>query len=56
MRPHRPDLMFTSAEVVGLLEPNDWTVEAAESRRRTARDPDGQPVDVADVVVVARRR
>jgi SAM-dependent methyltransferase len=56
MRPHRPDLMFTSAEVVALLDPTDWTVVAAESRRRTARDPDGQPVDVADAVVVARRR
>jgi SAM-dependent methyltransferase len=56
MRPHRPDLMFTTAEVVALLQPTEWTVIAAESRRRSALDPDGQPVDVADAVVVARRR
>lgn len=54
LRPHRPELMFTVDDIVGLLDPADWTI-LAESRQRSIVDPEGQSAHVADAVVVARR-
>jgi SAM-dependent methyltransferase len=56
MRPHHPELMFTTDDIVAMLDLAEWTIVAAESRPRSVLDPDGQPVHVADAVVVARRR
>ena len=56
MRPHHPELMFTTDDIVALLDPTDWTIVAAESRPRSVLDQEGQPAHVADAVVVARRR
>ncbi len=56
LRPHREDLMFTPEEIVALLDPAAWDIIAQESRQRTAVDADGTSVDVADAVLVARKR
>ena len=55
LRTHRPDLLFTAEDIAGLLDPDEWTI-TADSRGRAVVDPDGRRVEVADAVVVARRR
>ncbi|MDT7581580.1 MAG: hypothetical protein QOK35_2844, partial [Pseudonocardiales bacterium] len=50
------DLLFTAEDVVGVLDPAEWKVLAAEARPRTATGPDGADVEVHDAVLVARRR
>jgi SAM-dependent methyltransferase len=55
LRAHRPDLLFTADDIAGLLDPAEWTI-TADSRGRSVVDPDGRRVEVADAVVVARRR
>ena len=56
LRAHRPDLLFRADDIAALLDPADWTIATPEARRRTVVDPDGRTVEVADAVVVARRR
>ncbi|MEV0155764.1 FAD-dependent oxidoreductase [Micromonospora sp. NPDC050686] len=54
-RPHLPELMFTAAQVAGILDPGGWEV-TAQDRPREVTDHDGRPVTVRDAVLVARRR
>ena len=56
LRAHRPDLLFTADDIAALLDPAEWTIATPEARRRSVVDPDGRTVEVADAVVVARRR
>ena len=55
---HTPeaDLFFTAADVAATLDPGQWQVDVAESRPRTAKDPDGAVITLADAVLSARRR
>lgn len=54
---HLPPLR-TPAEELGLLDldPQEWTVEIAELRRRDVHDPDGAPAHLDDGVLLVRRR
>ncbi len=54
-RPPVEELFFTADEITGLLD-DEWDVQVSEARPRTAVDPDGRKVDVADTVLKARRR
>jgi thioredoxin reductase len=55
-RMHFPDMMYTAEEVAASLDPAAWEVLAADTRPRTAADPDGREVSIRDAVLVARRR
>ena len=55
-RPPRPDLLFTPDDAVGVLDPAEWEVLAAESRPRVVAGPDGADVTAHDSVLLARRR
>ncbi|MFD0972726.1 methyltransferase domain-containing protein [Plantactinospora endophytica] len=55
-RMHFPDMMYTAEEVASGLDPETWTVLVTESRPRSVRDPEGHEVNIADAVLVARRR
>jgi len=55
-RPQRPDLFFTGADVVTLLEPGEWDVLADHARPRSTVDPEGTEVTVRDAVLTARRK
>lgn len=56
-RPHAPDLFFTAAEQAAALDPQQWTVVAAETRKREALGHEAEHgTTVADAVLVARRR
>jgi thioredoxin reductase/SAM-dependent methyltransferase len=55
-RKHFPDMMFTSEEIASALDPAVWEVLAAETRPRTATDPDKHEITVHDAVLLARRR
>lgn len=53
----RPDLAeygWTAGEVAAALG-EGWTIEAAESRPRQAKDPDGEEITIHDAVLRARR-
>ncbi len=53
-RPRWPELFFTADELTGALGRN-WTVIAADARRRQVNGSDGAPVTICDAVLVARR-
>ena len=55
-RPPRPELFFTGADVVALLDPDGWDVVTEAAVARSVTDPDGRAVTVHDTVVRARRR
>lgn len=55
-RMHFPDMMFTADQVAAALDPAAWQVVVAETRPRTATDPDGQEITIHDAVLVAHRR
>lgn len=50
------DLFFTSDDIAGLLEPDDWDIVVSETRERQTIDPDGQRVTIRDAVLRAQRR
>jgi SAM-dependent methyltransferase len=56
-RPHAPERFFTAAEVATSLDPAEWEVVTAATRRRPALDHEAEHhgVTVADTVLVARR-
>ena len=56
-RPHAPERFFTAAEVAASLDPAEWEVVTAATRRRPALDHEAEHhgVTVADTVLVARR-
>jgi SAM-dependent methyltransferase len=56
-RPHAPERFFTAAEVAASLDPAEWDVVTAATRRRPALDHEAEHhgVTVADTVLVARR-
>ena len=54
-RPQMPDLFFTAADIVALLDPNGWEIAASEARGRSATDPEGRTVTIHDAVLRARR-
>jgi len=56
LRAHRPDLLFSADDIAALLDPAKWTIATPEARRRSVVDPDGRTIEVADAVLVARRR
>ncbi len=53
-RPRWPELFFTADELTAALG-GDWTVVAADARRRQVNGSDGAPVTICDAVLVARR-
>lgn len=55
-RPTEPDMFFTAAELAATLGPDHWDVLVAQTRPRSAVDPAGDPITIADAVVRARRR
>jgi len=54
-RPHGPQLLFTSEQVVALLDPEVWDVVTEQSPTREQAGPEG-PVTVRDSVTRAVRR
>lgn len=54
-RPHLPELMFTTDQVVAVLDQDDWDV-VTSTPERDAVDPDGRSITVRDAVVRAVRR
>ncbi|MFE0593922.1 FAD-dependent oxidoreductase [Micromonospora echinospora] len=54
-RMHFPDLMYTAEQAADLLDTARWQVRVAQTRPRSAVDPDGRDVTVHDAVLVARR-
>jgi len=56
-RPHAPERFFTAGEVAASLDPAEWEVVTAATRRRPALDHEAEHhgVTVADTVLVARR-
>ncbi|SCL24610.1 Thioredoxin reductase [Micromonospora pallida] len=54
-RMHFPELMFTAEQAADLLDEARWRVRVAQTRPRTAVDPDGRDVTVHDAVLVAHR-
>lgn len=55
-RPPLPDLFFTAQDVAAALDPVGWQVLTADTRARSAIDPDGREVTIHDAVLMARRR
>ncbi len=53
---HVPDMFFTADEVARSLDPDEWSVLAADARPRTMTGPDGQDVTIRDAVLRARRK
>jgi SAM-dependent methyltransferase len=54
-RMHFPDMMYTAEQVASTLDPQRWQVRSAESRARTATDPEGREIVIHDAVLAARR-
>jgi hypothetical protein len=54
-RPPVEELFFTADELAARLE-DDWEVQLAEARPRTATDSDGREITITDTVLKARRR
>ena len=54
-RPRGPGMLFEAEQVVDTLDPAEWQVAVADSRRRQVTGPDGEPVTVHDTVVRAVR-
>ena len=55
-RPDRPEMFFTAQDVAAGLDPAAWDVVSAESRPRSAPDPEGRPITIHDAVLRARKR
>lgn len=55
-RPPVEELFFTADELAARLAEDEWEVQLAEARPRTAVDPDGREVAIVDTVLKARRR
>jgi SAM-dependent methyltransferase len=55
-RPHLPELFFTGADIVAVLDPAAWEVITNAAPPRPAADPDGRAVTIHDTVLRARRR
>jgi hypothetical protein len=55
-RPPMPELFFTGADIVALLDPQAWEVVTDTAAPRQATDPDGSAVTIHDTVLRARRR
>lgn len=55
-RPPLPELLYTSADVAALLEPDAWEILVDEARPREMKNPEGIPVTIHDAVLHARRR
>ncbi len=53
-RPRMPDRFYAADEVAELLD-DAWTVLASDARPRQQADPQGNPIEVHDAVLVARR-
>ncbi|MGH9270917.1 MAG: class I SAM-dependent methyltransferase, partial [Ilumatobacteraceae bacterium] len=53
-RPRWPEMFFTADELAAPLG-DEWTIVAADARRRHVDGPDDTPVTVCDAVLVARR-
>jgi SAM-dependent methyltransferase len=55
-RPHAPERFFAATEIAADLDPADWEVVTAATRRRPALDHEAEHgVTVADTVLLARR-
>ncbi len=54
-RPPMPDLFYTAESLADALDPDFWDVLVAESRPRSASDPEGRQVTIHDAVLRARR-
>jgi len=52
---HGPEMFFTAEEVAAGLDPAEWAVDVAESRKRPAKGHEGEAITVGDVVVRAHR-
>ena len=55
-RDHEPDRFFTAEQVAATLPADRWDVLVTDSRPRSAVDPDGREITIADAVLHARRR
>ena len=51
-----PDMYYTAEEVAQTLDPDGWSVLAADARPRTTVGPDGRRSTIHDAVLRARRR
>lgn len=54
-RPAAPDLYFSTEEIAGSLDPQQWQVLVSESRPRIAQNSEGQPITIHDEVLRAIR-
>ncbi|QWF83252.1 class I SAM-dependent methyltransferase [Amycolatopsis sp. CA-230715] len=54
-RPNLPEMYYTASELASALDADAWEV-LAETRPRTAPDPDGAEITVHDTVLRARKR
>lgn len=54
-RPQHADLYFTAGEIAASLDAAQWEIVVADVRPRTGRLPDGDPIDIEDAVLRARR-
>jgi len=54
-RPPAEELFFTADELAERLD-DDWDVQVAEARERTATDPEGRDVAITDTVLKAVRQ
>jgi SAM-dependent methyltransferase len=55
-RPPLPELFFTGADVLALLDPAEWTVVTNAALPRSVTDPNGDQVTIHDTVLRAARR
>lgn len=55
-RPAVPERFFTSSDVAGTLDPEEWRVLVDEARPRTTLDPEGRATTIHDAVLRAQRR
>lgn len=55
-RPPLPELFYTAEEVAALLDASLWEILTSATRARSAVDPNGQTVAIADTMFEARRR
>ena len=54
-RPPVEELFFTADELADRLD-DEWEIQLAEARPRTAVDPDGREITITDTVLKARRQ
>jgi SAM-dependent methyltransferase len=55
-RPRTPEVYFTASDAAVALDPPDWDILVSAARTRAETDAEGQPVEVQDTVLRARRR